>query len=117
MTLSQKLSCTQETQSMSETDTIAIYRILFLKCHRLCPCKTGLVSPSRTRYPYLVVAGDAKDVSRVDDVDVVLPRGVALDPATAAAGPSRVGGGQLRVAIARPEQKAEKIGKKSKGRI
>lgn len=75
---------------------------------------SGLVSPSATRDPYLV-AGDAKDVNRVDDVDVLLPRGVALGPATAAAGRSRVGGGQRRVAIARPDQKAEKILKKSKG--
>ena len=38
---------------VSETDTV---------CDVSSP-SSGLVSPSRTRYPYLVVAGDGKDVS------------------------------------------------------
>ena len=39
-------------------------------CNRYCFWSvitvSGLVSPSRTRYPYLVVAGDGKDVSRCE---------------------------------------------------
>ena len=41
---------------------------------------------------------------RVDVADVALSRGVAIDAATAAARSPRIRGGQLRVAIPRPEQ-------------
>lgn len=70
---SQKLSCTQEAQKMP----MCFWHVITV---------SGLVSPSRTRYPYFVVAG------------------VPLDAATAAAGPPGSRGGQLSVAIPRPEQ-------------
>ena len=59
MILSQKLRCTQETQKMPMSATDTVFEVSFITV-------SGLVSPSRTRYPYLVVAGDGKDVSRCE---------------------------------------------------